>query len=52
MNTVYPSIIDTIFEIQNLTALIFTLALSRDESNNSYGGVIAIGGSQASRTQP
>ena len=41
---VYPSIIDTIFEIQNLTAPMFTLALSRDESNNSYGGVIAIGG--------
>lgn len=42
MNAVYPSIIDTIFEIQNLTAPMF--ALSRDESNNSYGGVIAIGG--------
>ena len=44
MNAVNPSIIDTIFEIQNLTASMFTLALSRDESNNSYGGVIAIGG--------
>jgi hypothetical protein len=44
MHAVYPSIIDTIFEIQNLTGPMFTLALSRDESNDSYGGVIAIGG--------
>jgi len=44
MNAVYPSIIDTIFEIQNLTGSMFTLALSRDGSNNSYGGVIATGG--------
>ena len=40
----YPSIIDTIFEIDNLTAPEFSIALSRDMSNKSYGGVIAIGG--------
>jgi hypothetical protein len=44
MSAVYPSIVDTIFEIQNLTGPMFTVALSRDESNNSYGGVIVIGG--------
>ena len=40
----YPSIIDTIFEIDNLTQPLFSLALSRDESNTSYGGELAIGG--------
>ena len=40
----YPSIIDTIFEIENLTEPVFSLALSRDESSTSYGGEIAIGG--------
>lgn len=40
----YPSIIDTIFEIDNLTQQMFSIALSRDEANTSYGGVIAIGG--------
>lgn len=40
----YPSIIETILEIEKLTEPVFSLALSRDESNTSYGGEIAIGG--------
>lgn len=38
------SIINTIFEVDKLTAPILSLALSRDTSNTSYGGVLAIGG--------
>ena len=40
----YPSIMETVFDIDNLTAPVFSLALSRDQSNTSYGGEIAIGG--------
>jgi hypothetical protein len=41
---IYSSLINTIFFVENLTSPQFSLALSRDESNTSFGGVIAIGG--------
>jgi len=41
---IYSPLINTIFFVENLTTPEFSLALSRDESNTSYGGVIAIGG--------
>ena len=41
---IYSPLINTIFFVDNLTLPQFSLALSRDESNTSYGGVIAIGG--------
>lgn len=41
---IYSSLINTIFFVENLTLPQFSLALSRDESNTSYGGIVAIGG--------
>jgi hypothetical protein len=41
---IYSPLINTIFFVENLTRPQFSLALSRDESNTSYGGVLAIGG--------
>ena len=38
------SIINNIFNVDNLTAPLFSLALSRDASNTSYGGIFALGG--------
>ena len=40
---VSSSIINTIFETDALTAPFFALAISRDESNTGYGGVLTIG---------
>lgn len=40
----YSSVINTIFFVDNLTTPEFSMALSRDVSNTSYGGVLAIGG--------
>ena len=37
------SIMNTIFETDALTAPFFALAISRDESNTGYGGVLTIG---------
>ncbi|KAK5089336.1 hypothetical protein LTR70_007133 [Exophiala xenobiotica] len=41
---VYSSLINTMFFEQKLTAPIFALALSRDESNSGNGGYLSIGG--------
>ena len=41
---VYSSLINTIFFEQKITAPIFALALSRDESNSGNGGHLSIGG--------
>jgi len=40
----YSSIINTIFEVDNLTAPMFAFAISRDESNTTNGGVFSLGG--------
>ena len=40
----YSSMINTIFEVDNLTAPLLSLALSRDTSGSGYGGVLALGG--------
>lgn len=40
----YSSIINTIFFVDNLTDPLFSLALSRDVSNTSFGGIFSIGG--------
>ena len=38
------SIVSTIFEIENLTAPVISLALSRDALGSGYGGSLALGG--------
>jgi len=40
----YSTVMNTIFEVDQLTAPIFSLALSRDSSNTGFGGYLAIGG--------
>jgi Eukaryotic aspartyl protease len=42
----YSSLINTIFEVQELTSPLFSLALNRNNSTspNSFGGVFALGG--------
>lgn len=41
---VYPSLVDSMFNVQKVAQPVFALALSRDESKSGRGGYLTIGG--------